>query len=450
MSEYVYAGLTSQSIDIFVQDSSSTTGAGLSGLLFNSAGLVASYRKGATGARVAITLATQTVGGAWSSGGFVEIDATHMKGTYRFDIPNAAVDTEGFATLYFYGATNMLPTALRIDCRPLPADVRKFGGANGVFAAGIPETRVASVAPNAINAAAIADGAIDTATFAAGTTIPRVTLADTTTTNTDMRGTDGANTVAPTNLSALQVRTELATELARIDAAITTRSTYAGGAVASVTGAVGSVTAAVTLPTIPTDWITANGIATDAINAAAIAAGAIDTATFAAGTTIPRVTLVDTTTTNTDMRGTDGANTVAPTNLSALQVRTELATELARIDASVSSRSTYAGGAVASVTAAVALDAASVTAVQSGLATPADINAQMLDVLSVDTFAELSSPPAATSSLKDKLTWMFMWFRNKSTETATERKLFADDTTTVISTEAVSDNGTTFTKNEAS
>ena len=246
MSEYVFAGLTSQSIDILIQDSSSTTGAGLGGLLFNSAGLVASYRKGATGARVAITLATQTVGGAWSSAGFVEIDATHLKGVYRFDIPNAAVDTEGFATLYFYGATNMLPTALRIDCRPLPADVRKFGGSNGTFAAGIPDAKVASVAANAINAAAIADGAIDTATFAAGTTIPRVTLADTVTTNTDMRGTDGANTIAPTNLSALQVRTELATELGRIDASISSRSTFAGGAVASVTAAVELDSASIT------------------------------------------------------------------------------------------------------------------------------------------------------------------------------------------------------------
>ena len=80
MSEYVYAGLTSQTIDIFLQDSSSSTGQGLAGLVYNSASLVASYRKGATGSRTAITLATQTVGGAWFSGGFVEIDATNMKG----------------------------------------------------------------------------------------------------------------------------------------------------------------------------------------------------------------------------------------------------------------------------------------------------------------------------------------------------------------------------------
>ena len=107
---------------------------------------MASYRKGATGSRVAITLATQTVGGAFSSGGFVEIDATNMKGVYRLDLPNAAVDTEGFVTLYLYGATNLLPTALRIDCRALPVDVKKFGGTNGTFVAGIPTAALDSAA----------------------------------------------------------------------------------------------------------------------------------------------------------------------------------------------------------------------------------------------------------------------------------------------------------------
>jgi hypothetical protein len=160
MSEYVYAGLTSQTIDIFLQDSSSSTGQGLSGLVYNSAGLVASYRKGATGSRTAITLATQTVSGAFSSGGFVEIDATNMKGVYRLDIPNAAVDTEGFSTLYLYGATNLLPTALRIDCRPLPVDVKKFGGTALTAASGIPEVKVASIAANAVNASSLATDAV--------------------------------------------------------------------------------------------------------------------------------------------------------------------------------------------------------------------------------------------------------------------------------------------------
>ena len=83
------------------------------------------------------------------------------------------------------------------------------------------------------------------------------------------------------------------------------------------------------------------------------------------------------------------------------------------------------------------------------LVTVAQVNAQVLDVLSVDTFGELGSPPAATSSLKDKLVWLFMWARNKATATSSQRKLFADDAATIVSTETITDDGTTFTKGES-
>lgn len=128
MSESVYAGLTSQTIDVFLADSSSTTGGGLTGLVYNTSGLTCYYRKGATGTATSISLATQSVGGAWSSGGFVEIDSTNMPGVYRLDVPNAVVDTEGFVTIYIQGASNLVPTALRIDCRPIPSDLKKIQG----------------------------------------------------------------------------------------------------------------------------------------------------------------------------------------------------------------------------------------------------------------------------------------------------------------------------------
>ena len=80
----------------------------------------------------------------------------------------------------------------------------------------------------------------------------------------------------------------------------------------------------------------------------------------------------------------------------------------------------------------------------------AEVNAEVLDVMNVDTFAELAAPPAATSSLRAKITWLFMWARNKSTQTSTERKLFADDTTTIVGTETVGDSAGVFTKGEAS
>ena len=147
-------------------------------------------------------------------------------------------------------------------------------------------------------------------------------------------------------------------------------STYSGGAVASVTGNVGgnvagSVNSVVTRVTANTDqW---NGVAvtgmpmptytqpagflgatfpTTVASTTNItqASGVVLAATTHTGARIPNVTLVDTTTTNTDMRGTDNAllaaSYTAPPSAAtnATAVRSELSTELARIDATISSR----------------------------------------------------------------------------------------------------------------
>ena len=106
-------------------------------------------------------------------------------------------------------------------------------------------------------------------------------------------------------------------------------------------------------------------------------------------------------------------------------------------------------GAVGSVTGNVG---GNVTGSVGSLATQAktDVNAEVVDVLSTDTFAELAAIPAATSSLKDKLTWMFMFFRNRLEQTATTKVLKADDGTTTVATFTESDNGTTYTSGEGS
>jgi hypothetical protein len=73
-------GSTSQSIELYL---------GATGLVFNSAGLAAYYVRNQS-APVAITLVTQTPTGAWSSGGFAEIDSSLVPGVYRLDVPDAA------------------------------------------------------------------------------------------------------------------------------------------------------------------------------------------------------------------------------------------------------------------------------------------------------------------------------------------------------------------------
>ena len=110
-----FAGDTDKSIDIFIQDSSSTTGAGLTGLVYNSAGLTCYYRKGLTGSATQLTLATQTVGGAHSDGGFVEIDATNMPGMYRLDLSDTIINTQQYVSIFLQGAADMAPVPVRIE-----------------------------------------------------------------------------------------------------------------------------------------------------------------------------------------------------------------------------------------------------------------------------------------------------------------------------------------------
>lgn len=119
----ILAGATSQSFNIFVQDSSATVGTGLAGIAPAGGALLANFKayysfSGANAASVAISLAVlAAVNSAWSSAGIVEIDATNMKGVYRVDIPNAALATAKgrSVTVFFYGGTNVAPVALDIE-----------------------------------------------------------------------------------------------------------------------------------------------------------------------------------------------------------------------------------------------------------------------------------------------------------------------------------------------
>jgi hypothetical protein len=111
----IKAGSASQSLNIFVADSSSTTGAGLTGVLFSAAGLTAFYAL-PRATPVSITLATlAAVTSAYSSGGFREIDATNMPGWYRFDVPDAALASGRFVSLHLKGANNMAPLPIEIQ-----------------------------------------------------------------------------------------------------------------------------------------------------------------------------------------------------------------------------------------------------------------------------------------------------------------------------------------------
>lgn len=97
------------------------------------------------------------------------------------------------------------------------------------------------------------------------------------------------------------------------------------------------------------------------------------------------------------------------------------------------------------------LAADAVTEIQTGLSTltAGQVNAEVLDVLNVDTFAEIGQEtPAATQTIRKMLAYLYKAWRNRHTQTATTFSLYNDDATTVDQKATVSDNGTTFDRTE--
>lgn len=113
----IKVGSTSQTIYVFIADSTVTTGAGKTGLVYNTSGLTAYYTL-PLAAAVAITLATlAAVTTAYASGGFKEIDATNCPGLYRLDLPDAALASGNAVIVYLRGATGMAPCIVELALR---------------------------------------------------------------------------------------------------------------------------------------------------------------------------------------------------------------------------------------------------------------------------------------------------------------------------------------------
>ncbi len=302
----INGGSTSVTLNIWCQDSSSTTGQGLSGLVFNTSGLTAYYALPAA-TPVAITLATlASATAAFSSGGFFELDSVHMKGLYRFDIPNAAIASGRFSTIYFYGATNLAPCVLEID---LQANV---GAINGVSASAVTTikavqglTTADTIATYTGNTPQTGDAFAQIGVAGVGlTNLGDTRIANLDTTVSSRLATSGYT--APTNLTAAQIATGI------------WQDTTAG------------------------DFTAASSVGKSIMNGVALGTGLT----------------INSYTGNTPQTGDSfariGSAGVGLTNLGD--------TRIANLDATVSSRSTYSGGAVASVTGNVGGSVGSVTA----------------------------------------------------------------------------------------
>lgn len=109
-----YAGETSVSLAVFIQDTSSTTGGGLAGVTSASSGLVFEYRRQGQSSWTSVTPVAGKVLGTYLSGGIVADGA--LSGAYEVDFPDAAFAAGAKAVfLRIRGVTNMLPVLIEIE-----------------------------------------------------------------------------------------------------------------------------------------------------------------------------------------------------------------------------------------------------------------------------------------------------------------------------------------------
>jgi hypothetical protein len=313
---------------------------------------------------------------------------THKgKGEHNY-IPTQAETDAGFITFTFFAAGAITAGIKVYTSFPQTVD-------NNTILAGLNDIAATDI---------VSSGAITTS----GGAVSTVTTVATTTTNSDMRGTENAATAI-----------NLATVDSNVDLILTDTSTTIPATIATIDGNVDAILLDTAEIGVAGAGLTDLGGMSTAMKAevnveAGIAISDYDGPTTAqmdartliasayfdpAVDTVANVTTVATTTTNTDMRGTDSAATAA--GLAALN------------------------------------DLSS-----------AQVNAEVLDVLTVDTFVEPSSVPSATSSILAKIGWLFTLNRNKVTQTSTTQTLRNDGDISSIATSAVSDDGTTTIRNE--
>lgn len=255
----------------------------------------------------------------------------------------------------------------------------------------------AAIAADAITAAKIADGAIDAATFAAGAIDAAAIATD----------AIGAAELAASAVTEIQSGLMLASSYSAPPSAATIAAAvwdYLASAATTV-GSIGKRIADNLDAAVSTRLASASYTAPDNTSITAIKAKTDNLPSDPADAS--------------DIAAAFASVPSAATNASA--VRTELATELARIDAATTSR-----------------------------ATPAQVNAEVVDALSVDTYAEPGSVPAATASLKEKIGWLFMLSRNKRTTTGSADAVRNDADSATVATAALADDGSTFSRGKYS
>jgi len=166
------------------------------------------------------------------------------------------------------------------------------------------------------------------------------------------------------------------------------------------------------------------------------------------GAVIPTVSV------NTDMRGTDGVDTTTMRGTDSAALASEVTpARMSELDAGT-------GGKMANQVDLVKTETDKIAAVDAGAgvagsvieevenrATPAQVNAEVLDVVNVDTFAlpgQVALPLAPT--LIQLWTHLYKFLRNKKTNVGSEARLFDDAGAVVDAKSTLSEAGGTVTQ----
>lgn len=90
-----------------------------------------------------------------------------------------------------------------------------------------------------------------------------------------------------------------------------------------------------------------------------------------------------------------------------------------------------------------------VFSIENRFPSAAAINTEVTDVLKIDTISEPSqAAPPATPTFEDMIAYIYFMMRNKIETTASETALYDNAGTTKLIKSQISDDGTTFTKEE--
>jgi hypothetical protein len=185
-------------LPVFIADTSSTTGGGLSGVTSASSGLVLEYRRHGQSTWTSVTAVSKTLG-TFTSGGIVADGS--LAGAYEVDFPDAAFASSArFVLCRIRGVSNMLPVLIEVELDAVDYQTDAFGALKPTTAGRTLD--VSSGGEAGIDLANV--GSPTTTLNLSGTTIKAVTDAVTAGTVSDKTGYS-LSQAFPTNFASMAI-----------------------------------------------------------------------------------------------------------------------------------------------------------------------------------------------------------------------------------------------------